>query len=147
MWDYLTEQILLGNHKSRSRSSSIVIAEWNVKLLGMEPKYGESNEKRPVRINYFIKHTALVGTTPHTHILVHVSWFNCHPLKVTCGKPVTVREHNIFELHNVIPIQLLCSKTVSLIIDELSESLVWRARPFTRQTSESHGHALLVSPL
>ena len=123
--------ILLGSHKSRSRSSSIVIAEWNVKLLGMEPKYGESNEKRPVRINYFIKHTALVGTTPHTHVLVHVSWFNCHPLKVTCGKPVTVWEHNIFELHNVIPIQLLCSRTVSLI-DKLSES---------------HGHALLVSPL
>ena len=72
--------ILLDSHKSRSRSSSIVIAEWNVKLLGMKPKYyGESNEKRPVRINYFVKHTALVGTTPHTHILVHVSLFFLPP--------------------------------------------------------------------
>ena len=44
----------------------------------------------------------------------------------------TVTLYNIFELHSVIPIQLLCSKTVSLIIDKLSES---------------HGHAPLVSPL
>ena len=123
--------ISLGSYKSRSRSSSIVIAEWNVRLLGVEPKDGENNEKRPVRINYFAKHTPHVGTTPHTHILVHVSWFNSHPQKFTCGKPVTIWEHDIFELHNVIPIQLLCSRTVSLV-DKLSEY---------------HGHALLVSPL
>ena len=65
--------ISLGSYKSRSRSSSIVIAEWNVRLLGVEPKDGENNEKRPVRINYFAKHTPYVGTTPHTHILVHAS--------------------------------------------------------------------------
>jgi hypothetical protein len=45
--------ISLGSYKSRSRSSSVVIAEWNVRLLGVEPNNGESNEKRPVRINYF----------------------------------------------------------------------------------------------
>ena len=122
--------VSLGSHKSRSRSSSIVIAEWNVGLL-VVPRDGEENEKRPVRINYFAKHTAHIGTTAHTHFLVHVSWFNSHPQKFTCGKPVTVWEHDIFELHNVIPIQLLCFRTVSLI-DKLSES---------------HGHALFVSPL
>ena len=31
--------------------------------------------RRDLRINYFAKHTAHVGTTPRTH----VSWFNCHP--------------------------------------------------------------------
>lgn len=51
----------LGSHKSRSRSSS-VMAEWNVELLGVEPKDGE---KRPVRINYFSKHTALSCTYSH----------------------------------------------------------------------------------
>ena len=39
--------ILLGSYKSRSRSSCIVIAEWNVRLLGVEPIDGEDNEKRP----------------------------------------------------------------------------------------------------
>ena len=62
-----------GNHKSQSRSSSVVIAEWNVRL-GVEPKDGEKNEKRPVRINHFAKHTTHVGTIQHAHILVHVSY-------------------------------------------------------------------------
>ena len=121
----------LGSHKSRSRSSSVVIAEWNVDLLGVESKDGERNEKRPVRINYFAKHTAHISSTAHTHMLVHVSWFNCHPQKFVCGKPVTIWEHDIFELKNIVPIQLLCSRTVSLV-DKLSEN---------------HGHALFVSPL
>ena len=123
--------ITLGSHRSRSHSSSVVIAEWNFRLFGQEPKDGMESEQRPLRVNYFAKHSVVVGTTTHTHLLVFASWFNHHPQKFVCGKPVTVWEHDIFELTNFIPFQLLRFRTVS-VVDKLSDL---------------HGHALFVSPL
>ena len=91
-----------GSHKSRSNSSSIILAELNA-------------ETRPARINYFAKVSTLVDGTHHNHIVVCLSWFKCHVQKNLCGKPVTIWEHNLFDLCNFLPVQNIVCRTVSLV--------------------------------
>jgi len=124
---------VLGSHKSRSHSSSIVMAEWNSQYFGA-PNIGGDHEVqlRPVRINFFCKHAVTVHSS-NIHVIVSVSWFKYHPCKDICGKPVTVWEPHTFELsgaHSFIPVQFIKFRTVSLI-DTLSSS---------------SGSALFVSP-
>lgn len=122
--------VALGSHRSRSHSSSIVMAEWNSTLLEENASVGESCD-RPVRINFFIKHTISIGIQTITHLLVFVSWFHHHPKRLFYGKPVSVWEHDIFYRENFIPIQLLKQRTVSLV-DKINDA---------------EGHAIFVSPL
>ena len=96
-----------GNFKSRSKNSSIILAELN-------------GESRPARINYFAKVSTLIDGTSDTPILVCLSWFKNHVQKMVCGKPVTVWEHDSFELCNFIPIEKISSRTVSLV-DKLDD--------------------------
>ena len=107
---------VLGSNQSRSHSSSIVMAEWNSRLLG--PPSESDHELRPVKINFFLKHSLNISGVFHTHLLASVSWFKHHPQKNFCGKPLPVWEPDIYEVHGVhsiIPIQLIKMKTVSLI--------------------------------
>ena len=47
---------LIGSHKSRSRSSSIVIAKTNFEMFGHSDSQ-ELRQERPVRIKYFAMHS------------------------------------------------------------------------------------------
>lgn len=64
----------LGSFKSRSKSSSIVLAEYN-------------DEVRPGRINFF---AVVSNGTVYNPTLVCLSWFKHHEEKDACGKPVTI---------------------------------------------------------
>ena len=103
-----------GNFKSRSKSSSIILAELN-------------GESRPARINYFARVSTLIDGAPDIHILVCLSWYKNHAQKLACGKPVTVWEHDLFELCNFIPIEHIKSRTVSLVdkLDDLSGNVLF----------------------
>ena len=86
----------LGSHRSRSSSSSVVIASWNYQLFGpstctSSAESSEDGEDRPVRINYFAVHTFTLRDTARDVkiILFFASWFKFHPNKDSCGKPVT----------------------------------------------------------
>ena len=96
-----------GNFKSRSKNSSIIFAELN-------------GESRPARINYFAKVSTFIDGTSDIHILVCLSWYKNHAQKMACGKPVTVWEHDSFELCNFIPIAQIKSRAVSLV-DKLDD--------------------------
>ena len=96
-----------GSFKSRSKSSSIIFAELN-------------GESRTARINYFAKVYTLIDGTSDIHILVCLSWYKHHVQKMVCGKPVTVWEHDLFDLCNYIPVQQIKSRTVSLV-DKLDD--------------------------
>lgn len=127
---YLTVKLgsnSIGSHKSRSHTSSILMAQWNSSFFGLN----SGTEIRPLQINYFAKHSVSIGACTHTHLLVFVKWFSHHPKKSVCGKPVTVWEHELFDIEHFIPFQLLRFRTVS-VIDKLSDS---------------DGHVLFVSPL
>ena len=74
---------VLGSNQSCSQSSSIVIAEWNSRLLG--PPSESDHELRPVKINFLLKHTVIISGVFHTHLLASVSWFKHHPQKMFVG--------------------------------------------------------------
>ena len=93
---------VLGSYKSRSKNSSIIYAEYN-------------GELRPARINYFAKVAVTVTGTIHNHILASLSWFKSHIKKDTCGKPVTVWEHDLFDLTNFVLATTIKYRSISLI--------------------------------
>ena len=98
---------VFGSFKSRSKNSSIILAELN-------------GDRRPARINYFAKVTTLIDGISDIQILVCLSWYKHHAQKAICGKPVTVWEHDLFELCSFIPVQQIKSRTVSLV-DKLDD--------------------------
>lgn len=110
---------VLGCHKSRSSSSSIVLAEWNHDLFGTTPDSTNNMnvEHRPVRINYFAQHMVKVDGKNVSHILACVSWFKKHRDKDKLGKPITVWECDIFENRgfSFIPMEYIVCRTVSLV--------------------------------
>ena len=96
---------LFGSYKSRSKSSSIILAKLN-------------EEIRPARINFFARHNAIIDGTSITHVLVSLSWFQRHRNNHCLGKPVTVWEYDLFcdpGIFSFLPVQFIISKTVSLI--------------------------------
>ena len=96
-----------GSHKSRSKNSSVVLARLN-------------GDTRPARIEYISKVSVSVDDDQHSHIVVCLCWFKCHVQKNKCGKPVTVWEHNLFDLCNFLPVQQIVCRTVTLI-DKLDD--------------------------
>ena len=112
-YKYMTLTIngqLFCSYKSRSKSSSIILAKLN-------------EEIRPARINFFARHNAIIDGTSITHVLVSLSWFQRHRNNHCLGKPVTVWEYDLFcdpGIFSFLPVQFIISKTVSLI-DKLDE--------------------------
>lgn len=126
-WMYQYKGKQLGSSKSRSRSSSIVLASWKSNLFG-EPLLTCSDLEGPCPpeldraavINRFLLHTISVCNETKTFLFVSLSWHQCHPKMLKIGKPVTVWCRNIFEtggLHSIVPIQCITSRTVSLEIN------------------------------
>jgi hypothetical protein len=116
----------IGTFSSLSSNASIVLALW-IPVLTSSGVSGEP-EKRPARVNFFVKHSVQVGDMQHTIISVCVSWFKKHPHNTEYGKPVTVWEPDTFEIdsrYHIIPIQFIAHRTVSLIdtIDGLGNAL------------------------
>ena len=104
----------IGCKSTRSKNSSIVLVHWNEDLLGPNLT---SEQYRPVSINFFIEQSIQVEERTYTPYLFSVSWFKLRPDKDIFGKPVTIWECDIFDTSapSIIPIQLIKSKTVSLI--------------------------------
>ena len=116
----------LGSSRTRSATSSIVLIEFNSFLFNLStPSTSTSTattttvitEQRPVRINYFAAHSIKVNGEDQPNILVCVSWFQKHPLKDSCGKPLTVWEHDIFETGflTLVPVRYIKCRTISLV--------------------------------
>ena len=101
---------------------SIVFVEWNLRRFGNTLQIpGESEkdfESRPVRVNYFAKHSAVISGKLSTHLLASVSWYKYHPEHDACGKPVSVWQSDAFEvqgIHSLIPVQCIQCQTISLV--------------------------------
>ena len=124
---------ILGSFRSPSHSSSLVMARWNSKCFGSNSSNVSQVVCRPLQIQFFVKHPIVINKKLYTHILARVNWFKKHPLQEEYGKPVTVWHHDLFEssgIHDIIPIQLLQMRTVSLV-DKIDDV---------------HGSALFVCP-
>ena len=109
---------LYGSFKSQAKNSSIVLAYLN-------------GEIRPARINFLDSDT-------YIFILAHSSWFKHHP---QCGKPVTVWEHDDFQLRNFVPVQYIKCHTVSLIdkLDDVYGTVFFPIMSFKYYNCGSHG--------
>ena len=119
-WKYQSlryNEKLLGSHRSRSDSSSLVFVTWNCKYFGPVLIPVTNNEiVRPARINSFLSHTITLGGTNLNHILVSLSWFQFHPQVDYFGKPLSVWCHDLFEGgSHIIPIQFLNSRGLSVL--------------------------------
>ena len=80
MFQYITiNGRLIGSYKSRSSSSSTVMA----------CPHHTSPRERPARIRYFAKHTAVISGCEETFLLFRASWFKAHRDKEILGNPVT----------------------------------------------------------
>ena len=106
-----------GSYKSRSSNSSIILAMLEA-------------ETRPARINYFAKVSILVDGEHCNHIVVCLSWYKHHAQSDKCGKPVTIWEHDLFDLYSFLLVEDITCRTVSLV-DKLNEMV---------------GNVLFVSP-
>ena len=88
----------LGGYRSRSSSSSTVMAAWNLR---------NKEAVRPARINYFAEHSVNVNNTSVTHVVFSVSWFKTHPKQQHNGKPISLWECDIFEIpgqYSILPV-------------------------------------------
>ena len=117
----------IGTYRSRSSSSSTIMCQWDSFLL----ETSSSVVERPVRVNYFAKHSVSICGKVVTLLLLSASWFKIHEKINELGPPITIWECDIFENPDIsiIPVHYIKSRTVTLI-DE----------------SESYGHALYVVP-
>lgn len=110
-----------GTHKSRTASSSIVVANWDSSVFA-----GSSTALsglRAARIEKFYKHAVAINGEAKVHVLASLSWFKDHPQKFLLGKPVTVWYFDLFEFCGLAPVQLLVSRAVSLV-DKLNDETV-----------------------
>ena len=98
----------LGSFKSRSKSSSIVFAEYN-------------GDMRPGHINFFATISVLSNGNLFNPTVVYLSWFAHHDQKNACGKPVTIWEHNLFDSSSFLSLSAVKCTTVSLV-DKLDDT-------------------------
>ena len=71
----------LGSYKSRSTSSSCVLAIWKSDVFGTPVASRITlplNPLRAARINHFFLHSATINGTSFEHLLVSLSWFLYH---------------------------------------------------------------------
>ena len=79
-----------------------------------------TGEWQPARMNYFANISIRVDDTPSQVNLVSLSYFKTHPQKHKCGKPATIWEKDLFYECNIIPVQDIICRTVTLT-DNLNE--------------------------
>ena len=106
-----------GTHKDRTASSSIVMTYYD------PSSFQQCATLKAARINQFYKHSVSINNEVKDHILVSLSWFQEHPQRSLCGKPVTIWYKDIFQTDGLIPVQLISSRAVSLV-DKLNGELV-----------------------
>lgn len=118
-WKYKSIQMhgkQLGSHLSRSRASSIVMAMWKSDLFGCPSELEESPLEllRAARVNQFLIHTVNIDGVAYTHLLVCLSWYRCHPKMLSLGKPLSVWSNNFELCHNIVPVQFVKHRVISL---------------------------------
>ena len=91
------------------------MVKWNNFLFN--PSSPIAEELRPARINYFAFFYIKINNEDQPNVIASVSWFQQHPLKHSCGKPLTIWENEIFETSNctLIPIEFINTRTVTLV--------------------------------
>ena len=78
---------VIGCISSRSASSSTVYVSWDASLLGEPTDLHYSTALvtptgdfiRPAKINHFLYHNVYIDGVVHSHLLVYLSWYKCHP--------------------------------------------------------------------
>ena len=113
----------LGSYKSRSSHSSLVMVHWSPQLFELpSTDTSEFNSTdRPARIN---SHSICVQGSLNNVVLFSGSWFKPHSCKDKYGKPVTVWECDLFEVHGLysnLPVHFIKSRTVSSV-DKLNDA-------------------------
>ena len=120
----------LGSHRSRTASSSIVIANWDNQLFGncSSSASADRTTTRAARVNFFCKHVVTINGQSKANVLVSLSWFKYHPHNTTFGKPLTVWYSDIFEIGGIcslIPVQFIKCRTVALVDKLDGESVLF----------------------
>ena len=135
-WKYTSVTIrgkVLGCHNNHSHSSSVVSALWRNDLFGhplssiVEDLVSTDQMVRPARINSFRLHRLQIHDENITFLLVTLSWFKFHPGMLRLGKPLTIWCSTVFEIdgiYSIVPIQLIQSRTISLISDLNNEPVL-----------------------
>ena len=82
-----------------------------------------------MRINYFARHSVCVQGSLHNMVLFSASWFKPHSCNDKYGKPVTVWECDLFEVHglySILPIHFIRYRTISCVdkVNDASALLV-----------------------
>ena len=116
----------LGSHRSRTASSSIVIANWDNELFGNCSS--DRTTARAAQVNFFCKHVVTINGQNKTNVLVCLSWFKYHSQNTTFGKPLTVWYRDVFEIGGVcslIPVQFIKCRTVALVDKLDGESVLF----------------------
>ena len=98
---------ILGTFKSRAASSSIVMTKCF--------NSGHESPSQAGRIINIYKHSVYIKGVIKEHLLLYMSWYERHPESSCYGKPVSIWYNNFFQTYDVIPIQMVVSRTVSLI--------------------------------
>lgn len=98
---------ILGTFKSRAASSSIVMTKCF--------NSGHESPSQAGRIINIYKHSVYIKGVIKEHLLLYMSWYERHPENSCYGKPVSIWYNNFFQTYDVIPIQMVVSRTVSLI--------------------------------
>lgn len=112
---------LFGTHKSRTASSSIVIAKWDSRIF----EDSSALSLRAARIEKFYKHSVTIKGENKVHLLCFLSWFKDHSECSSFGKPVTVWYFDLFEHCGLVPVQVLFSRAVSLADKLNNESVLF----------------------
>jgi len=92
-------------------------------MTNYDPSAFQPTVSRAARVNKFCEHTAHIKGEAKTHLVAYLSWYEEHPQKCACGKPVTIYYHNLFQHTGFIPIQYITSRAISLV-DELNGETV-----------------------
>lgn len=115
---------LLGTHKSRMSSSSVVFVSWKYDLFGLS----NAHAVRAARIDSFCEHVVVINGKPVQHMLVNLSFFKVHPKHSDFGKPVFVCYYDLYEsdgLYSLIPVQFIKSRCISLVDKLDGESVLF----------------------
>ena len=123
-WKYRTIKLNgkhLGSFRSRSKSSSCVLAVWRNYFFGPPVTAGitlPTDQVRAARIELFLLHRITIDDKYVEHLLVSLSCFMYHPQLNCKGKPITVWCPDLFEplgVHSLVPVQLIDSRAVSYV--------------------------------
>ena len=99
---------LLGSYKSRTASSSTVIASWDANLFGPCSEESGGDTCRAARLHYFCKHSAISLLTCLGFCIIQGKM--CLASQSQCGTTICLRL-----VHTIVPVQLVKSRSVCLV--------------------------------